>query len=156
MTEYDADGVAAFNVQLIEDFRRNGGQVTLEPLRGQPTVLLHTVGARTGQRRVTPLAYFIDGDRIVVIASKGGAPEHPAWFHNLRAEPQATVEIGTEAVDVVAELLTEGLERQRLYDRMAELLPQFVEYQTATDRVIPVVVLARTHPAVRRDRNGRH
>jgi deazaflavin-dependent oxidoreductase (nitroreductase family) len=110
--------------------------------KGAPILLLTTTGARSGQTRVNPLAYTRDGDRYVVIASKGGSPEHPAWFHNLKANPLVTVEVGADKFQAQA-LVPEGAERDRLYDAQASVMPGFAEYQKKTTRRIPVVVLQR-------------
>jgi len=131
----------AFNRQLIEEFRANGGKVG-GMFAGAPLLLLTTTGAKSGQQRVAPLAYTTDNGRLVVIASKGGAPTHPDWFHNLRANPEATVEVGTETFPVRA-TIPEGAERQRLFDQMAGQMPNFAEYQRNTTRKLPVVVLER-------------
>ncbi len=130
-----------FNRKLIEEFRANGGKVS-GMFAGAPLLLLTTTGARTGQSRVAPLAYSTDNGRFVVIASKGGAPTHPDWFHNLRANPQVTVEAGTEAFPARATVV-EGAERQRLFDQMAAQMPGFAEYQRNTTRKLPVIVLER-------------
>jgi deazaflavin-dependent oxidoreductase (nitroreductase family) len=131
----------AFNRQLIEEFRANEGKVG-GMFAGAPLLLLTTTGAKSGQQRVAPLAYTTDNGRLVVIASKGGAPTHPDWFHNLRANPEATVEVGMESYPVRA-TIPEGAERQRLFDQMAGQMPNFAEYQRNTTRKIPVVVLER-------------
>lgn len=130
-----------FNQQVIAEFRANGGKVG-GPFAGSPMLLLTTTGAKSGQPRTTPLVHTMDGDRIVVIASKGGAPTNPDWFRNLVANPTATVEMGTEKFPVRARV-TEGEERQHLYDQQAALMPGFAEYQKKTTRQIPVVVLER-------------
>jgi deazaflavin-dependent oxidoreductase (nitroreductase family) len=85
-----------FNDGIIEQFRANAGQMTSGPFAGRSLLLLTTKGAKTGEARTSPLAYSRDGDRLVIIASKGGAPTHPAWYHNLRAHPEVTVELGAE------------------------------------------------------------
>ena len=131
----------AFNRQLIEEFRANGGKVG-GMFAGAPLLLLTTTGAKSGQPRVAPLAYTTDNGRLVVIASKGGAPTHPDWFHNLRANPDVTVEVGTETFPARA-TVPQGAERQRLFDQMAAQMPGFAEYQKNTVRKIPVVVLER-------------
>ncbi|MDF3043513.1 MAG: nitroreductase family deazaflavin-dependent oxidoreductase [Thermomicrobiales bacterium] len=130
-----------FNRKLIEEYRANGGKVS-GMFAGAPLLLLTTTGARSGQPRVAPLAYTTDNDRLVVIASKGGAPTHPDWYHNLRANPEVTVEVGTESFPARATVV-EGAERQRLFDQMAAQMPNFAEYQRNTTRRIPVVVLER-------------
>jgi len=130
-----------FNRQLIEEFRANGGKVS-GVFAGAPLLLLTTTGARSGQPRVAPLAYTTDDNRWVVIASKGGAPTHPDWFYNLRANPEVTVEVGTESFPARATITT-GAERQRLFDQMAAQMPNFAEYQRNTVRQLPVIVLER-------------
>ena len=130
-----------FNRQVIEEFRANGGKVG-GPFAGSPMLLLTTTGAKSGQPRTTPLVYTTDGDRIVVIASKGGAPTNPDWYRNLVANPVATVERGDEKFPVRA-VVTEGEERQRLFDQQAALMPGFADYQKKTTRQIPVVLLER-------------
>ena len=131
-----------FNTKIINEFRANGGKVG-PPFEGAPMVLLHTTGAKSGKERVNPLVYTRDGDRYVIIASKAGAPTNPDWYHNIKANPNVTVEIGEETFDVTATVIDSGDERDRLYNAQAELMPGFKEYEQATDRVIPVVVLDR-------------
>jgi deazaflavin-dependent oxidoreductase (nitroreductase family) len=143
VAEFNADEINAFNVKLIEDFRTNNGTVTLPPFTGGQILLLHHVGAKSGVERVSPLGYTRDGDDFVIIASKGGAPENPAWFHNLRANPDTTIEVGPDTIEVTAEAFTEGPERERLFKQMADVYQNFYEYQKNTDRLIPVVVLRR-------------
>jgi deazaflavin-dependent oxidoreductase (nitroreductase family) len=128
-----------FNAQIIEEFRANAGKVGGD-FAGAPMVLLHTIGARTGVDRVNPLVYGRDGDNLVVFASRGGAPTHPDWFHNLVAHPDVTVEVGTDTVPVRARV-AEGDERERLWARQKELMPGFAEYEAKTTRQIPVIVL---------------
>jgi len=130
-----------FNSKVIEEFRANGGKVG-GPFEGASLLLLTTTGSKSGQPRTSPLVYTTDGDRIVIIASMAGAPTNPAWYHNVRAQPEATVEIGTETIKVRAHD-AEGAERQRLYDAQAEVMPAFKEYAAKTERVIPVVLLDR-------------
>jgi deazaflavin-dependent oxidoreductase (nitroreductase family) len=130
-----------FNRKLIEEFRENGGKVS-GMFAGAPLLLLTTTGARSGQPRVAPLAYTTDNDRLVVIASKGGAPTHPDWFYNVRSNPDVTVELGAEAFPARATIL-QGAERQRLFDQMAAQMPNFAEYQRNTTRQLPVIVLER-------------
>jgi deazaflavin-dependent oxidoreductase (nitroreductase family) len=129
----------AFNRDVIVEFRANGGQVAG---RKYPLILLTTIGAKTGLPRTTPLNYSIDGDWIIVIASKAAAPTHPDWYHNLLAHPEATIELGTERFAVRARI-AEGHERDRLFDAQAALMPFFAEYQRQTARRIPVVVFER-------------
>jgi deazaflavin-dependent oxidoreductase (nitroreductase family) len=130
-----------FNQRIIEEFRANGGKVG-GPFEGAPMLLLTSTGAKSGRRHTTPLVYLPDGDRFVVIASKGGAPKHPDWYHNLVAHPETTIEVGSETIPVTAVVIT-GEERDRLYATQAGLRPAFSEYQTKTTRRIPVVALER-------------
>ena len=134
---------AAMTKALIADFRANRGRVESGPFAGRPVLLLTTTGARSGQPRLAPLVYSRDGDRYVIVASKGGAPTHPAWYHNLLADPVATVEVGGETFEAQARV-TEGAERDRLFSERVAASPNFAEYQHRTTRVIPVVVLERT------------
>jgi deazaflavin-dependent oxidoreductase (nitroreductase family) len=131
-----------WNAALIEDFRTHGGQVTQGYFAGRELLLLTTKGARTGETRTSPLAYTRDGDRIVIIASKGGAPTHPAWYHNLIANPRVSVELGGERFEALATVEPEP-ERRRLYDQHSEVYPGFREYEAKTTRVIPVITLRR-------------
>jgi deazaflavin-dependent oxidoreductase (nitroreductase family) len=105
-------------------------------------LLLTTTGAKSGLPRTTPLNYSLDGDRIVVIASKAASPAHPDWYHNLVANPQATIEIGTEKFPVRAKIAA-GDERERLFNAQAALMPFFAEYQQQTTRQIPVIIFER-------------
>jgi deazaflavin-dependent oxidoreductase (nitroreductase family) len=130
---------ADFNAPIIEEFRANDGRVG-GMFEGMDLVLLHHTGAKTGTPRINPVAYLADGDRYLIFASKAGAPTNPAWYHNLKAHPNAQIEVGTKTIDVVASEL-EGDERDRLYAKQAELSPQFAEYEQKTDRVIPVIAL---------------
>jgi deazaflavin-dependent oxidoreductase (nitroreductase family) len=128
-----------FNQTVIEEFRSNGGKTSGE-LAGMPLLLLITVGAKSKQTRINPLAYTKDGDNYIIIASKGGAPTNPDWFHNIVANPEVTIEVGSERFQAHA-TIPEGAERDRLYDQMATQLPNFAEYQRNTTRRIPIVVL---------------
>jgi deazaflavin-dependent oxidoreductase (nitroreductase family) len=130
-----------WNRQTIEAFRANGGKVG-GMWEGRPLLLLTTTGARSSQRRTNPTMYLSDGERLLVFASKGGAPTNPDWYHNLLAHPVVTVEVGTETYEATATVLT-GEERDRQYARQAEHYPQFAEYQTKTARKIPVIALER-------------
>ena len=143
MTEIpDAEAMKAFNKSIVDEFRVNGGKVG-GPFEGAPMVLLTTVGAKSGATRTTPLVYLPDGDRVVIFASMAGAPKHPAWYHNLVANPSVTVEIGDERYGATAKEVT-GAERDRLYAEQASRMPGFAEYEVkAGDRVIPVVTLER-------------
>ena len=131
-----------FNAQIIKEFRANGGKVG-GPFGGAPVVLLTSTGAKSGRSHTTPLVYLADGDRIVVFASMGGAPTNPAWYYNLRAHPDASIEIGTETRPVKA-VITSGEERDRLFRRQVSIFPTFGEYEQKTTRTIPVVALERT------------
>jgi len=128
-----------YNQRIIDEFRANGGVVTG---RGRTVLLLHTIGAKSGKEHLTPVAHTKDGDRYVIIASKGGAPKHPDWYHNIVAHPNVTVEVGTEKFEAEATVQSEP-ERTRLYNQMAAVMPGFAEYQKKTSRTIPVVVLTR-------------
>lgn len=130
-----------FNQKVIEEFRANAGKVG-GPFEGADLLLLTTTGAKSGRRVTTPVMYLEDGDRLVVIASKAGADHHPAWFHNLRANPEVTVEAGTDTFQARASVVDRP-ERDRLYARMVEKAPGFAEYEEKTSRVIPVVALER-------------
>ena len=133
---------AAMTAALIEDFRAHGGEVTRGPFAGRPVLLLTTTGARSGQPRLAPLVYSRDGERYVILASKGGAPTHPAWYRNLVADSLVTVEVGPETFRARARV-TDGAERERLFAQHAADSPAFSDYQRRTTRVIPVVVLER-------------
>ncbi len=133
---------ADFNAQVIEEFRANEGRVG-GAFEGTTLLLLHHRGAKSGTRRVNPLAYTADDGRYVIFASKGGAPTNPDWYHNLKAHPDTRIEVGTETIDVVAGEAT-GEERERLFRAQAERSPQFGEYQKKTARTIPVIVLTPT------------
>jgi deazaflavin-dependent oxidoreductase (nitroreductase family) len=113
------------------------------PFEGATLLLLHHVGARSGTDRVNPLVYNRDGDRYVVFASKAGAPTNPDWYHNLKANPNITIEVGTDTIPVVASEAS-GEERDRLFAAQVRRSPQFGEYQSKTDRAIPVILLTPT------------
>jgi deazaflavin-dependent oxidoreductase (nitroreductase family) len=131
-----------FNAQIIEEFRANDGRVG-GMFERMPLLLLHHVGAKSGKDRINPLAYSREGDRYVVFASKAGAPTNPDWYYNLKAHPDVTIEVGTDTIEARAEEAT-GEDRDRLFRAQAERSPQFAEYQSKTDRVIPVIVLTPT------------
>jgi deazaflavin-dependent oxidoreductase (nitroreductase family) len=137
----DVSDIGDFNRAIIEEFRANEGRVG-GPFEGAPVLLLTSTGARSGERRTTPVMFLPDEDRMVIFASKGGAPTNPAWYHNLIANPTATVEVGPETVEVSARV-TSGDERERLFNRQAELYPQFADYAQKTTREIPIVALER-------------
>jgi deazaflavin-dependent oxidoreductase (nitroreductase family) len=130
---------ADFNAKVIAEFRANAGHVG-GSFDGMPILLLHHTGAKSGAERVNPLAYQADDGRYVIFASKAGAPENPAWYHNLKANPDATVEVGAQTLAVRASEAT-GEERERLFAAQAARLPQFTEYAAKTSRTIPVIVL---------------
>ena len=129
-----------WNRPIIEEFRANGGRVAA--FARQPLLLLTHTGAKSGRTRTNPLAYLADGDRFVVFATKGGSPTNPDWFHNLVANPTATIEVGTDTIEVEAEV-AEGDERDRLWKEQVSHNSAFGEYETKTSRVIPVIVLRR-------------
>lgn len=130
-----------WNRRMIEEFRANKGQVG-GMWEGRPLLLLTTTGAKSGQRRTNPVMYLREGDRLFIFGSKSGAPTHPAWYHNLLAHPQVTIEIGDQTYDAVAKPVT-GAERDQIYARWATQYPQFGEYQEKTSRTIPVIELER-------------
>jgi deazaflavin-dependent oxidoreductase (nitroreductase family) len=130
---------ANWNKAIIDEFRATSGKVGGH-FAGRTLLLLHTIGAKSGQERVNPVAYVKDGDRLVIIASKGGAPTNPDWYYNLLAHPRVTVEVGTEQFQARASVTSEP-ERSRLYGKMVEMMPGFAEYQKNTTRVIPVITL---------------
>lgn len=135
----------AFNQSVIEEFRANNG-VCGGPFEGMPMVLLTMTGAKSGRELCSPLVHSNDGDDVIVIASKAGAPQHPNWYHNLVANPEITVEVGSEKWQARAEL-TEEDERARLYAAQAAAMPQFADYEksaTEAGRVIPVFRLVKT------------
>jgi deazaflavin-dependent oxidoreductase (nitroreductase family) len=135
------------NQQVIDEFRANAGVVLVTPPHG-PVLLLHTAGARTGHELITPLIYRIEGEAYVVAASMGGWKTNPAWYYNLLAHCNATIEVGTRRIEVAA-LVPEGAERERLFAQHSEAYPQFAYYQGKTKRQIPVIVLQpRTEVAV--------
>ena len=129
-----------FNSQVIDEFRANGGKAG-GMFEGMPLVLVHNVGAKSGKEYVTPLVYLADGDDIVIFASKAGAPENPGWYHNLKAAPNVSIEVGDKKLDVLATEAT-GDERDRLYSAQEDAQPQFSGYAEKTDRKIPAIVLS--------------
>ncbi len=130
-----------FNKNVIKEFRANGGKVG-GFFENSTLLLLHTIGAKSGLPRVNPMMYVADGERLVVVASKAGAPTNPAWYHNLVANPEVQVEVGTEQFQAKATVTSEP-ERTQLYQKIAEKFPGFAEYAQKTTRVIPVVTLTR-------------
>ena len=130
-----------YNRRVIEEFRANSGRVAA--FEGATLLLLTTIGAKTRRVHTTPLVYLPDGEALVVFGTKGGAPTNPDWYHNLRANPTATVEVGDDRFEVRARIAA-GEERERLFARQKSLRPQFAEYEAKSGRAIPVVVLERT------------
>ena len=128
-----------WNAKIIEEFHANEGKIG-GVFEGATMLLLHTEGAKTGLPRVNPLVYLPDGDRYVVFASKGGAPTNPHWYRNLLADPNVTIEVGTETIAVKANMIA-GPERDELYARQVERFASFAEYERTTTRVIPVIAL---------------
>ena len=129
------------NQKIIDEFRENDGKVG-GYFSNTELILLHTIGAKSGIKRVNPAAVLRDGERLVVFASKGGAPDNPDWYYNIVAHPEITVELGTETFKVKA-MVAEEPERTRLYDKMAAKNPNFETYRQKTTREIPVIVLTR-------------
>jgi deazaflavin-dependent oxidoreductase (nitroreductase family) len=132
---------AQFNIPVIEKYRANRDQRRMDPA-GYGMILLTTTGARTGEPRTSPLGCVLDGERLVVVGAAAGAPANPAWYHNLRANPEVTVEVGPETFQASA-TVAEGEERERLYARHVQRYPVYREYEQKTDRRFPVVVLER-------------
>src|SRR5437764_7296137 len=130
------------NRKIIDEFRSNAGVVG-GPFDGIPILLLHHRGAKTGIERINPVAYRRDGDNYVIFASKGGAPENPDWYHNLRAKPDVEIEVGTDSMKATARVAS-GEERERLWSVQKQEFPGFASYEEKTDRQIPVVVLEPT------------
>jgi len=128
-----------WNSKIIEEFRANGGRVGGQ-FEGAPLLLLHTVGARTGQQRVNPMMYQQVTDGYAVFASKGGAPTNPDWYHNVLAQPRVTAEIGTGTVELLARV-AEGEERERIWAAQKAAYPGFADYERNTARQIPVIIL---------------
>jgi deazaflavin-dependent oxidoreductase (nitroreductase family) len=133
--------VSDWNAGIIQEFRDNAGVVG-GVYEGKPLLLLTSTGAKTGNLHVTPVRYFADGDAMLIVASKGGADEHPAWFYNLKANPHAGIEIGADTAEVEATEVV-GEERDRLYEAVVAQAPQFGDYQEKTTRKIPLFRLVR-------------
>ena len=129
----------AFNDAVIQEFRANGGTIGGE-LAHMQLLLLTTIGARSGRPHTTPLAYHQEGDRYFVIASNGGAPTNPDWYHNLRIHPRTTVEIGTQTFEAIATVLDSD-ERHRVFAAIAARAPAASEFQSLARRTIPVIAL---------------
>lgn len=136
----DPAALGEFNRNIIEEFRANAGKVAA--FEGGNLLLLHSIGARTGHPRVTPLAYLTIDGRMYIVGSYAGAPKDPAWVHNLRADPHARIEVGTDAYDVAVRELPLP-ERDEIYPKIAAAAPAFAEYQANTSRVIPLFELQR-------------
>ena len=130
-----------FGAEHVRVYRETGGERGYH-WRGTAILLLTTTGRRSGEPRTTPLIHRVDDGRWIVVASKGGTPEHPAWFANLEADPEATIQVKDEEIPVRASV-AEGEERTRLWAAMAEVWPDYDAYQERTDRRIPIVVLTR-------------
>ncbi len=130
-----------WNEAIIREFRENAEKVG-GPFAGKTLLILHTIGAKSGKKYINPVAYVTDGDRFVIIASKGGAPTHPDWYFNIVANPHVEVEVGSELLKARASVAAEP-ERKRLYGKMVEMMPGFADYQKKTTRIIPVIILKR-------------
>jgi deazaflavin-dependent oxidoreductase (nitroreductase family) len=136
-----AEAMKDFNSSIVDEFRANGGKVG-GPFEGATLLLLTTTGARSGQPRLAPLACFTVDDKLIIIGSKAGADTNPDWVHNLRANPRAHIEIGTESYDVTGRELPSA-ERDDIFDKVVAVAPGFGEYQAKTSRVIPLFELQR-------------
>jgi deazaflavin-dependent oxidoreductase (nitroreductase family) len=137
----DPQAIDQLNQSVIKEFRENQGKVG-GPMAGMPILLLTMTGAKTGRTLVRPLCYSRDGDRVVIIASFGGAPRNPPWYHNLVANPVVTVEVGSEKFKARATQVN-GAERDRFFDAQSKVMPFFADYQNKTKRRIPVLTLMR-------------
>jgi deazaflavin-dependent oxidoreductase (nitroreductase family) len=132
----------SYNDKIVREFRAHAGHVGGE-WAGTPLILVHHVGTRSGTERVTPLGYFpLDGGRYAIAASSGGSPQHPAWYHNLRAHPSVTVEVGDETFTAVAQELDDAA-RAELWPRLVARHPTLGQHQDRTTRQVPVFVLTR-------------
>lgn len=131
----------AFNASIVDEFRANGGKVG-GPFEGATLLLLTTTGAKSGQPRLSPLAYLTIDGKMIIVGSKAGADTNPAWVHNLRANPQAHIEVGADAYDVVARELPPE-ERDEVFPKVTALAPGFADYQAKTSRVIPLFELQK-------------
>ncbi|QLL09470.1 nitroreductase family deazaflavin-dependent oxidoreductase [Mycobacterium vicinigordonae] len=136
-----AETAKAMNKDIIAEFRANDGKVGGQ-FEGANLLLLHTTGAKTGEQRTSPLAYFDVDGKLIIIGSFAGAPVNPAWVHNLRANPKARIEVGTEAFDVTARELRPD-ERDALFDKITAKAPGFAQYQSKTTRILPLFELQR-------------
>jgi len=140
LSGFDNDAANDWNRRVIEEFRTNGGKVA--QFEGRPLLLLHSKGAKTGAERVNPLVYLPLGENFAVFGSKAGAPTNPDWYHNLRANPDTEIEVGTETIPVRARV-AEGEERDRIWEEQKRVNPNFADYEQLTSRPIPVVILER-------------
>jgi deazaflavin-dependent nitroreductase family protein len=136
------DEAESWDNKIISNFRAHGGHVTMPPFVGGTLLLLTSTGARTGLPRTSPLGYTRDGDHFVVIASNSGQPTNPEWLYNLTANPVVTLEVAGETFQARA-TITEGAERQRLFDAMAAKIPAFADYQRKITRELPVFTFER-------------
>ena len=134
--------VLGFNAGIIEEFRANEGKCG-GMFEGNPMLLLTMTGAKSGRQLTSPLTYYADGDDMIVMASAGGDPKHPAWYFNLKAEPNVTVELGSEQFSASAHEV-EGDERSRVFDAMVAAMPRFGDYQSGVEREIPLFKISRT------------
>jgi len=134
---------ATWEEQLIADMRAHDGKVTSGPLAGHPLLLMTSRGAKSGADRRSILTYHRDGVDYIVAGTAGGSKTDPAWIHNVEAEPDVKVEIGTDAFDATASLVTDASERDRLWDDHVQALPWFADYPAQTGRVIPMIRIRR-------------
>lgn len=145
MSDVTPGDMKDFNTSIIEEFRTNDGKVG-GPFEGAPMIVLTTTGAKSGEPRTTPLVSYQEDGRLFVMASMGGAPTHPAWYHNVKANPGLKVELqtpdGIDEFEAEAEELPRE-ERDPLYERVGQVMPNFAEYQQNTERIIPVIELKR-------------
>ncbi|MGP4115164.1 nitroreductase family deazaflavin-dependent oxidoreductase [Streptomyces sp. 4N509B] len=143
-TTPDETDAGAYNLPVIHEFRNNGGKVG-GPFEGAPMILITTRGAKSGKVRTNPTLFFpLGDDRILVVASNGGADTHPAWYHNVKVNPQVTVETGEETYEATATMVeTDSAERDSLFTQAAAQVPAYNDYQSKTERKIPVVILKR-------------
>ena len=137
----NADDVNDWNRKVIDEFRANEGKVG-GPFAGAPMILVHHFGAKSGVERVSPMVYFPDGERLLIVASAAGSPKNPDWYHNLKANPQVPVEVGADTFPVVVEELA-STERAEKWAAITAVMPGFAEYQEKTSRQIPVLALSR-------------
>jgi deazaflavin-dependent oxidoreductase (nitroreductase family) len=133
------DTVASFEDQLIADMRANGGAVTEGPLKGHPLLIMTSTGARSGDPRQAILTYSRDGDDYIVAGTASGSKSDPAWLHNVRAHPAVTIEVNHQTAQATTETITDGPERDRLWEQHVATLPWFADYPAQTGRVIPMV-----------------